>query len=79
LTSDLKLASLYFSVYGQDVDHKKSVDLLNRASHFLRKELSANIKMRFIPELRFFYDDSLEYSERIQKLFKKIHDHDDDR
>jgi ribosome-binding factor A len=79
LTSDLKLASVYFSVFGKNVDHKKSGEILNRASHFLRKELAEKIEMRFIPELRFFYDDSLEYAERIQNLFKKIHENDDNR
>jgi ribosome-binding factor A len=79
LYPDLKFASLYFSVYGRDIDQKKSVAILNRASHFLRRELSSKIKMRFIPELRFFYDDSLEYAERILNLFKKIHDDENNR
>jgi ribosome-binding factor A len=79
LTSDLKLASVYFSVFGKDADPQKSAEILNKAGHFLRRELSEKIEMRFIPNLRFFYDDSLEYSERIQKLFKKIHENDDNR
>jgi ribosome-binding factor A len=79
LTSDLKLASVYFSVYGKDIDKKKYTVLLTRAGHFLRKELSSRIEMRYIPELRFFYDDSLEYAEHITNLFKKIHENEDNR
>jgi len=79
LTSDLKLASLYFSILGKDIDKKKSTEILNRASHFLRRELCLKIKMKYIPDLRFFYDDSLEYSEHIQILFKKIHEDENNR
>jgi len=79
LSPDLKLASLYFSVYGRDKEQKEYVAILNRASHFLRRELALKIKMRSIPELRFFYDDSLEYAEHIQNLFKKIHDDENNR
>lgn len=79
LTSDLKLASVYFSVLGVDIDKKKSAEIMNRATHFLRRELAERIKMRYVPDLRFFYDDSLEYSERMQNLFKKLHQDEDNR
>jgi ribosome-binding factor A len=79
LTPDIKLASLYFSVLGKDIDTKQTAGILNQASHFLRRELAERIKIKFVPDLRFFYDDSLEYSEHIQKLFKKLHEDEDNR
>jgi ribosome-binding factor A len=74
LSRDLKYATVYFSVLGQNIDIKVSEKGLKNAIPFLRRELGQKVRMKFVPELRFFYDDSLEYSEHIAQLFKKIHD-----
>ena len=77
LSRDLKYATVYFSVLGDNIDIKISEKGLKNAVPFLRRELGQKIRMKFVPELRFFYDDSLEYSEHIAQLFKKIHDEKD--
>ena len=79
LSRDLKYATIYFSVLGNEVDPKASEKALKNAVPFLRKELSQKIRMKFVPELRFFYDDSLAYSEHIAGLFKKIDDDKDNQ
>ena len=73
LSPDLKLASIYYSVLGDQIKRQQSSETLNRAIHFLRRELGRRIKLKYLPELRFFYDDSLEYSNYISKIIKKIH------
>ena len=73
LSPDLKLASIYYSVLGDQIKRQQSSETLNRAIHFLRRELGRRIKLKYLPELRFFYDDSLEYSTHIAKIIKKIH------
>ena len=73
LSADLKLASVYYSVLGDQIKRQQSGDALNRANHFLRRELGQKIKLKYLPELRFFYDDSLEYSTHISNIIKKIH------
>ena len=42
----------------------------------IRYYVSARLKLKYIPELRFYYDDSFEYAENIDKLINKIHKND---
>ena len=77
ISRDLKHATVYFSVLGQNIDVKVSEKALKNAVPFLRRELGHRVKMKFVPELRFFYDDSIEYAEHIAKLFNKINDNKD--
>ena len=51
---------------GQD-----STQVLNHAAGFLRRRLGQLIKMRVVPELHFYYDDSLERGDRIDALLAK--------
>ena len=73
MSPDLRLASVYFSVLGEENISLESLEVLNRAKAFLRTQLGLRLKLRYLPELRFFYDDSMEYSDRIARLLKKIH------
>ena len=73
VTGDLRIANVYFTTLGDEEQRKKSQQTLESANHYLRNELSPFLKMRFTPELRFFYDESLDYSEHINKLLKQIH------
>ncbi len=72
LSSDLKYANIYFSAMGADEQRANSENALKRAGQFLRRELGQKLNVRYVPELRFFFDDSLDYAEHMDKLFKKI-------
>jgi ribosome-binding factor A len=74
VSRDLKYATIYFTVLGENIDRKVSEKGLKNAIPFLRRELGQKLRMKFVPDLRFFYDDSLEYSAHMAELFKKIHD-----
>lgn len=77
MTSDLKLASVYFTIFEQEPEQKKVVkDFLNNASAFIRHELRNKITTRFLPDIRFFYDDTFEQAQKINDLFAKIHEQD---
>jgi ribosome-binding factor A len=73
VTGDLRIANIYFTALGDEEQRKKSQQALESANSFLRNELSPFLKMRFTPELRFFYDESLDYSQHINELIKQIH------
>ncbi len=73
LSPDLKIANVYYSVLGKSEDRNSTDKALKRGRSYLRRELGNRVKLRFLPELRFFYDDSLEYSDRIAQLLNKIH------
>ena len=72
MTADLKHATLYYSV----LNPTKKIEIINEELNLLvpvfRKFLSASLNLRFTPTLKFFYDDSFEQFEKIDKLIKKI-------
>jgi ribosome-binding factor A len=81
VTDDLHLATVYYSVIGSD-DEKKATDQgLSSARGFIRKEMGKSLRMRYVPELIFRYDESVEYGNRIETLLKEISsmDKDDDK
>ncbi len=69
ITEDLKTAKVYVSVLG---DSAPTIDALNRAKGFIRKELNRKIKIRTIPELFFEKDFSIERGVYINKLINEV-------
>ena len=74
VSPDLKIASIYYTVLGDDEQKAKTKKALERSNGFIRNELKPSIKSRWLPELRFFYDDTLDQAEKINNLINKIHD-----
>ncbi|MFQ5736555.1 MAG: 30S ribosome-binding factor RbfA [Thermodesulfobacteriota bacterium] len=72
LSPDLKDAKVYFSQLGTDKQKEKSRTGLNNAGGYIRRALAKRLDLRHIPSVTFFFDDSLEYSEHIEKVLKEI-------
>jgi ribosome-binding factor A len=68
MTPDLRLARIYFSRLGPPEDRHEAKAALDHAAGYLRRELGQRLRLRYLPELRFFIDDSLERYERISEL-----------
>ena len=69
LSADLQLATVYFRCYGATSSEDAS-QAFKGCSGFLRKQLAGQLDLRRVPELRFFYDESIEKSERIESLLQ---------
>ena len=72
MTGDLREAKIYVSIMGNDEQIKNSMEGLQSALGFIRREIGKRIRLRFTPEISFAPDKSLDYSEHIQKLLLKI-------
>lgn len=74
-TNDLSFAKVYYTVLE---DSKKDVvaAALKKASPSIRSILSSRVNIRNTPELRFVYDDSIEYGRRIDEVIEKIKEKD---
>ncbi|WP_299731158.1 30S ribosome-binding factor RbfA [uncultured Endozoicomonas sp.] len=61
VSRDMSFADIYVSFLGVDDQEQidESLKVLNQASGFLRSQLARAIKLRFTPQLRFFFDNSL--------------------
>lgn len=75
ITSDLSYCKVYFTVL--DNNKKEStLEALKGAASFIRGQLSQRIEIRHTPELKFIYDESIEYGNHIEKLIQKVHEKD---
>lgn len=73
VTADLKLAKIYFTV-PPGVDHKPAQKGMNRAKGYFRSHLAKVLNLRYTPDLLFYFDSFNEETERIENLFRQIHE-----
>lgn len=77
LTPDRSMARVYFTVLPPNGGDQEAQDALTRkalgrAAGFLRSQLAARLKMRRVPELRFFPDGTLEEGNHLETLLTEI-------
>ena len=72
ITKDLSIATIYYTVMGDKDEIEATKKALENAKGFLRSELARGVNMRKAPELKFKYDESLAYGNRIDELLAKI-------
>lgn len=70
VSRDMSFADVYVSFLGVDDQQKidQSLKVLSQATGFLRSGLARAIKLRFTPQLRFFYDNSLRRGAHLSSL-----------
>ncbi len=73
VTPDLRLAHIYVSVMGGDDEVKQALAGLKSAAGFFRHELGSALSLRFVPELSFRLDKSLEQGLHIDRLLDSLH------
>ena len=72
---DLSYAKVYISVYSKDPAKKQSTfDAISGDAKKIRYELAKVIRARTVPELHFVLDDSMEYGDKMERLFKSINE-----
>lgn len=74
MTSDLRLARIYIRIFNSSdkQDEDNILKALNKASGFIKHEMGRTLHLKYMPELRFIIDPSLEYSQRIEKILDDI-------
>lgn len=70
---DLSHAKVYVSIYSKDEAKKQATfKAISEDSKRIRYELAKISNIRTVPELNFILDDSMEYSDKMNRLFAKI-------
>jgi len=77
MSPDMKHARIFFSVMGDEKTVKQSGYALNRARGYIRRVLAKKVQLKYVPEIIFELDDSLEHSMRIEELLQDIKEQDD--
>ena len=69
---DLRHAKVYISVLGSESERKSTIAGLRSASGYIRRELGARLSLKYAPEIRIMYDDSIEEGSRILALIQSV-------
>ena len=72
VTDDLRQARIFFVRMGENACGEETIKGLDRATGFLRRELGKRLRLRHVPELRFIFDESFAYGDRINRLLAEI-------
>ena len=76
VSPDLQLARVGVSILGDFEEVEKTLEGLEKAKGFLRRELGSRVRLRYTPELKIYHDRSAEVSERVQGI---LHDLEEER
>lgn len=69
---DLKTCKAYISVLGDEKAQSDTLDGLNSAVGYIRRELARTLNMRNTPEIRFILDQSIEYGVNMSKRIDEV-------
>ena len=72
VSPDLRLAHVYVTVLGDETDAQNTLEGLASAAGYFRYNMKKALSLRYIPELKFKLDTSLEYGIRIDSLLDTI-------
>ena len=73
VSKDLSYAKVYVSVFSVNAAKKElTFNAIKDDAKRIRHELSKTMHTRTVPELHFISDDSMEYGDKMDKLFRKI-------
>jgi ribosome-binding factor A len=74
VSADLRYADVYYSVLGTAEEHENSASALRSAGPHLRAELGRQVRMKYLPELRFHEDRGVTQGERVEQLIRDLHE-----
>lgn len=74
VTPDLQIARVYYTTMGDDKARRETRRALERATPFLRRSVGQRLRLRRVPELEFFFDESVERGDRIEQIIRKLHE-----
>jgi len=74
VTSDLRYAKVYASIFGTEHQKEESFLGLKNSAGFIRREVGKRIQLRHVPELIFVMDDTIDKGMHIDELIRKANE-----
>jgi len=72
VSGDLRHAKVFVSVMGDEAEKKSTIEALRHAAGFVRHELAGRLTLRFMPDIIFRLDSSIEHGTHILSLIRQI-------
>ena len=73
VTDDLKIAKVYLSFLENKKPVEDILEILESKHNLIRHNVGSKLTLKYIPQLQFYYDDSIEHAQRIDDLIQKIY------
>jgi len=77
MSPDLKLAKIYYTLPDREKARADALAGFKSASGFVKRTLARELGLRYMPDLKFYYDDSFDYGAKIDSLIKSLHKEDE--
>ena len=74
VSNDLSNAKIFFSVIDNKISKKDLSKELNKRSKFLKGLIGKQITSKNIPNIKFYFDESIEFYEKIDRIFLNLDD-----
>ena len=71
ISNDLGVAKVYFTLLDES-KLEDTIKALTKATGYIRGEISKRVDIRHTPELRFIFDESINYGNKIDKIIDRI-------
>ena len=72
VSPDLRVARVFYSLIGNEEQRRATAEGLEAARGFVRREVTARVKLRVSPEIFFTFDESLGEGDKIERLLKQV-------
>jgi ribosome-binding factor A len=72
LAQDIRNATVFVSIYGDEDVKSNAVEALNKAVSFIQRVAASRIVVKHFPRLHFKIDNSIEHGRHIDELLKDI-------
>jgi len=72
VSPDLRVARIFWSMLGDEAARKETQAGLEAAKGFVRREVTARVKLRVSPEIFFVFDKSVGEGDKIDRLLREV-------
>jgi ribosome-binding factor A len=78
MSKDLRRAHVYYSILGTDEQKKQAQEGFESARGYIRREIGERLHLRYVPDMQFRYDSSLEYGQKMERILEGLNPENDE-
>ena len=72
MSKDLRHAYVYYSLFWEGQQKKQAHEGFESARGFIRREIGERLQLRYVPDIQFRYDESLDYGKKMERVLAKL-------
>jgi len=72
VTPDLRIANCYFMPFLTNISQYELLDAFDINKNQIRRLITSAVKLKYSPELRFFYDDGMDNLYKVESALRAI-------